>query len=118
MKPSIFVMPSRLMIICEIVGATPVSVPSALRALNGGWLAMPTRTFLLAWRRARRPWPWAEAVRGANKVGAMSAAALKATTRRRVQSRFMMSPYVPCLIQFLGHTRYALHFTAGFSDGA
>src|SRR6266513_4090800 len=92
MKPSISVMPSRFMIICEIVGATPVSVPSGLRALNGGWLAMPTRTFLLAWRRARRPRPWAEAVRGANKVGAMSAAALKATTRRRVQSRFMMSP--------------------------
>jgi hypothetical protein len=36
------------MIIRETVGATPVSVPSGLSALNGGWLAIPTRTFLLA----------------------------------------------------------------------
>src|SRR5262249_55867840 len=99
MNPSISLMPSRLMTICEIVGATPVSVPSGMRALTGGWFAMPTRTFLLAWRRARSPWPWAEVARGADSVGTMSAAALKARTRRRVQSPFMMSPHVPCIVQ-------------------
>ncbi|HET6236867.1 MAG TPA: hypothetical protein VFE41_18175 [Acetobacteraceae bacterium] len=87
------------MIVLVIVGAAPVTVPSGLSALNGGWLGNPMRTFFAACSFAKSPWPfsggaWANALPQADH----RAVEARATDPVALNMRRLVRDFIPMLL--------------------